>query len=195
MRQAVARDLAAVVHDARAGDEQAWTILVDAYGPRLRAIARRFRIPPDQVGDLLQATWLQLFNGIDRLQCPEAVGSWLAVTMRRLCLHAVARGDRECPVTGLDEWLAQPGEAPEAGLLRAEQAASVRRALARLPERQRRLLWQMAIDPDARYTDISARLDMPVGAIGPTRARALGRLRRLLLDEERATRYAGVAVR
>lgn len=188
MRQAVAGDLTAVVRDARAGDERAWILLVDTYGPRLRAIARQFRIPPDQVGDLLQATWLQLFNGIDRLHCPEAIGSWLAVTMRRFCLHAVAGRDRECSMTGLDEWLAQPGEAPEAGLLRAEQAASVRRALARLPERQRRLLWQMATDPDARYIDLSVRLDMPVGAIGPTRARALGRLRRLLADTGPAVR-------
>ncbi|GAA2912504.1 sigma-70 family RNA polymerase sigma factor [Actinoplanes cyaneus] len=195
MRHVGAGDLSTVVRDARAGDERAWAVLVDEHGPRLRAIARRFRIPPDQVGDLLQATWLQLFNGIDRLQCPEAVGSWLAVTMRRFCLHAVAGENRECPTTGLDEWLAQPGEAPEAGLLRAEQAASVRRALARLPERQRRLLWQMATDPDARYTELSARLDMPVGAIGPTRARALGRLRRLLLDDERATHYAWPARR
>ncbi|GLW35025.1 RNA polymerase sigma factor [Actinoplanes regularis] len=189
MRQAVAENLAAVVRDARAGDEQAWSSLVEAYGPGLRAIARRFRIPPDQAGDLSQATWLQLFNGIDRLQHPEALGSWLAVTMRRFCLHAVAGRERECPMTGLDEWLVQPGDAPETGLLRAEQAASVRRALARLPERQRRLLWHMATDPDARYTEISARLDIPVGAIGPTRARALGRLRRLLLDEERASHY------
>ncbi|AEV84074.1 RNA polymerase sigma-E factor [Actinoplanes sp. SE50] len=190
MRQAVAEDLATVVREARAGDERAWSRLVEAYDPRLRMIARRFRIPPDQAGDLVQATWLQLFNGIGRLQCPEAVGAWLAVTMRRFCLHAVAGRDRECPVTGLDEWLTQPGEAPEADLLRAEQAATVRRALARLPERQRRLLWQMATDPDARYTEISARLDIPVGAIGPTRARALGRLRRLLLDEDRAAHYS-----
>jgi RNA polymerase sigma factor (sigma-70 family) len=193
MRQVTTENLAVMVRDAQAGDERAWALLVEAYGPRLRAIARRFRIPPDQVGDLVQATWLQLFNGIDRLQCPEAVGSWLAVTMRRFCLHAVAGRDRECPVTGLDEWLTQPGDAPETGLLRAEQAASVRRALAQLPERQRRLLWQMATDPDAHYTEISARLDMPVGAIGPTRARALGRLRRLLLDEERATSYSRAA--
>src|SRR5690349_22626099 len=144
MGQVVAGDLAAVVRDARAGDEQAWSTLVETYSPRLRMIAHRFRIPPDQAGDLLQATWLQLFNGIERLQCPEAVGSWLNVTMRRVCLHAGAGRDRECPVSGLDEWVTQPGDAPETGLLRAEQAASVRRALARLPERQRRLLWQMA---------------------------------------------------
>src|SRR5690349_24865640 len=111
MRQAV--DLAAVVRDARAGDEQAWGRLVEVYGPRLRLIAHHFRIPPDQVGDLLQATWLQLFNGIDRLQCPEAVGSWLAVTMRRFCLHALSGRDRECPITGMDEWLTQPGDAPD----------------------------------------------------------------------------------
>ncbi|BCJ48185.1 DNA-directed RNA polymerase sigma-70 factor [Actinoplanes ianthinogenes] len=187
MRHTTVDDLAAVVCAARAGDEQAWARLVEAYAPRLRLIARRFRIPPDQVGDLLQATWLQLFNGIDRLQCPEAVGSWLAVTMRRFCLHAVAGRDRECPVPVLDDWLTQPGDAPDSDLLRAEQAASVRRALAQLPERQRRLLWQMATDPDAHYTELSARLGMPIGAIGPTRARALGRLRRLLLDDERAT--------
>jgi len=179
-------ELAALVRRAAAGDEESWARLVADYAPMLRAIAWQFRLPPDRIADLAQTTWTRLVVGIAGLHSPEAVGSWLAVTMRRLCLQAV--NEREKPVPDLDSWATPTNAAdpPDAGLLRAEQAAAVRRALFRLPVRQRTLLWHMATRPDAQYAEISASLDIPMGAIGPTRARGLGNLRRMLLAEEGA---------
>jgi DNA-directed RNA polymerase specialized sigma24 family protein len=53
----------------------------------------------------------------------------------------------------------------------------VRQAIASLPERDRGLVLFLLACPDASYLEISAALDMPVGSIGPIRARAFGRLR------------------
>ena len=48
---------------------------------------------------------------------------------------------------------------------------------AELTQRQRDLLVLLLTDPPPSYAEISARLGIPVGAIGPTRARAVDRLR------------------
>jgi DNA-directed RNA polymerase specialized sigma24 family protein len=71
-----------------------------------------------------------------------------------------------------------PAEAadPDDGLLRAETAAAVRRGLAELSPTQRRLLELLASEPDLSYREIGGLLNMPVGSIGPTRARGLARL-------------------
>ena len=66
---------------------------------------------------------------------------------------------------------------PERALLDAERRAILRRALAVLPERQRELMTLLAADPSIDYCAVGERLAMPVGSIGPTRARGLARLR------------------
>jgi DNA-directed RNA polymerase specialized sigma24 family protein len=52
--------------------------------------------------------------------------------------------------------------------------------MADLPDRHRRLLDLLLVSPPVSYRDISARLGMPVGSIGPTRARVLAHLREAL---------------
>ena len=64
-------------------------------------------------------------------------------------------------------------------LLADERARDVRDALARLPHRSQRLLEMLMADPPVPHAEISDRLGMPVGSIGPTRSRCLARLRRL----------------
>ena len=68
------------------------------------------------------------------------------------------------------------GEVDEV-LLRDELARTVRAGLAELPAQRRQLLELLAADPPVSYEEISRRLGMPVGSIGPTRARALAQLR------------------
>ena len=74
---------------------------------------------------------------------------------------------------------------PDEGILREELRARVRRGLAALPERCQRLLSLLVRDPPLSYREISAALDMPMGSIGPIRARCLDRLRKAtgLTDE------------
>jgi DNA-directed RNA polymerase specialized sigma24 family protein len=63
-------------------------------------------------------------------------------------------------------------------ILMAERNAALRTALAELPPRYQRLLAMLTSDPPSSYAEISAALDMPVGSIGPQRARCLERLRK-----------------
>ena len=59
------------------------------------------------------------------------------------------------------------------GLLADERAAEVRRALSHLPLRWQQLLQMLMADPPATYAEVSDRLGLPVGSIGPTRGRCL----------------------
>jgi DNA-directed RNA polymerase specialized sigma24 family protein len=64
-----------------------------------------------------------------------------------------------------------------ADLLRAERQQALRDGLAELSGPDRELLALLAADPPLSYRQISARLQMPIGSIGPTRSRCLARLR------------------
>ena len=64
-----------------------------------------------------------------------------------------------------------------ADLSLAERREAVRRSLDRLRPSDQSLLRMLMAEPRPAYEEIAATLDMPVGSIGPTRARALARLR------------------
>ena len=62
-------------------------------------------------------------------------------------------------------------------LLRDERAHALREAMLELPASRRELLTLLMADPPLSYDEISTRLGIPKGSIGPTRARALDQLR------------------
>jgi RNA polymerase sigma factor (sigma-70 family) len=169
-------DLATLVEAGAAGDAAAWRSLVTRFEPRLRNVARAYRLAPTDVDDILQATWLCLFTHIGRIREPAAIGGWLATTVRRECLRLLQRPVRERLTADPERADAREQDGPETLLLVAERRAALSRALATLPERQRRLMALLASDSAVGYEHISRTLAMPTGSIGPTRARCLARL-------------------
>ena len=87
-REAGAPDIAQLVRQAAEGDRWAWERLVDQYARIIWAVTRDFKLAESDAADVFQATWLRLFEHIDRLEYPARVGSWLMVTARRECLRA-----------------------------------------------------------------------------------------------------------
>ena len=76
-----------------------------------------------------------------------------------------------------------PPELPDAVRVRLEQAQQAREALAGLSERCRRLLGYLFFeDPPLDYAEIARREGLPIGSLGPTRARCLEKLRRHFED-------------
>ena len=146
----------------------------------LWAIARRHRLCHAASADVVQTTWLRLAENIGRLREPSRLGAWLATTARRDCLRTLCASARELPD-------AEPPESVDAGarwidgaVIDAERDEAVRSALQRLPDRDRTLLRMFAAEPPPSYQKIGLELEMPIGSIGPTRGRALMRLRREL---------------
>jgi RNA polymerase sigma factor (sigma-70 family) len=171
-------DIGPLVRDARAGRDDAWARLVARYDTTLRMIARSYRLGPADVDDVVQMTWVRLYENIDRLREPRAISGWLATTARREAMRVLQTSVREQLSDDPELGDAAESDRPETAVLLAEERALLRRALAALPGRQRTLLTLLASQPDVDYRHISARLDMPMGSIGPIRARGLARLGR-----------------
>jgi RNA polymerase sigma factor (sigma-70 family) len=170
-------DLSHLAREAAAGDERAWADLVGRLDGVLHTVARRYRLTAADVDDVVQTTWLRALAHLHRLNDPGAIGAWLIVTARREAMRTLQRATREIltddprAIDDLD-----PGS-PEAIVIERERCAAVHGAVGRLPGRQRRLMTSMLGSPATTYAQISTRLEMPVGSIGPTRDRALARLR------------------
>jgi RNA polymerase sigma factor (sigma-70 family) len=133
--------------------------------------------------DVSQTTWLRLMEHLDRIQQPERIGAWLATTARRETLHVLRPAGRQTP-RGYDFDVfpdVAAAVAPERGVLRSENVRFVTDLVERLPVRSQLLLRLLSADSPLSYRDISEALSMPIGSIGPTRARALEQLRRLAL--------------
>lgn len=172
------QELVAIVRAAQAGDDHAWTRLVQRFDRTLRQTARSYRLVPAEVDDVVQATWLDLLEAIEGIREPAAIGAWLVTTTRRN-----AMGRRQVHVR--EELTDDPAlgdapnsEGPEANVLMAERRTVLASALAGLPERHRRLVTVLLTQPELDYRQIGQLLSMPVGSIGPIRARALARLAR-----------------
>jgi RNA polymerase sigma factor (sigma-70 family) len=170
-----------LVTRARQGDEQACVALVGRYTPLVWSICRRHRLGNADAEDVGQRVWLQLVDQLDKIRDPAALPGWLATVTRRECLRVLgaARGPLAAGY-GLDAGTIpdeQAGTAEEE-LLAAERHAVLREAFGDLPPSGQRLILLLLEDPPVPYAEISARLGIPVGSIGPTRRRCLDKLRR-----------------
>lgn len=172
-----------LVNRAAAGDAAAWNEIVERYSPLVWSICLRFRLDRDDADDVNQSVWLLLVDNLGRLREPAALPGWLAKTTRNECLRALRAAARHVHA-GLPPDDQMPPDVDAATIedevLAAERNAALRAAFAGLPPQCRELLSMMICDPPRRYQEISAALGMPVGSIGPMRARCLARIRRSL---------------
>ena len=175
-------DVAALIRRAANGDHRAWERLVDQYARLIWSITVDFKLVESDAADVAQTTWLRLLEHIDRIEYPDRLGSWLAATARNECLRYLAARKRVVPCQDDVELNGAVPYGPEIDerLLSDERARIVREALSHLPWRWQRLLELLMADPPVSYADISDELGLPIGSIGPTRARSLARLRVLL---------------
>jgi RNA polymerase sigma factor (sigma-70 family) len=197
---AVVTDL---VTRARNGDKQAWDALVERYAPLIWSICRRYRVAGADADDVGQGVWLQLVDQLDKIRDPAALPGWLATTTRRECVRVLraVRGPHAARYARDAETIPDDhSQMAEQQVLVAERHAALREAFAHLPPCDQQLIALLIQDPPMLYAEISARLRIPVGSIGPTRGRCLDKLRRhpaiaaLINDEtENAKRRTGPA--
>jgi RNA polymerase sigma factor (sigma-70 family) len=170
-----------LVTRARNGDKQAWDALVERYAPLIWSICRRHQLDRADASDVGQSVWLLLLDHLSCLRDPAALPGWLATTTRRECVR-VLRGRRGPlaaeSVSGVDTLPDEQAVTAEEDLLTAERHAALRQALQELPEGYQRLIALLTADPPVPYVEISARLGIPIGSVGPTRRRCLDKLRR-----------------
>lgn len=169
-----------LVGAARGGDRDAWNGLVQRYMPLVAGVAGRYRLGPDDVADVSQALWLRLVEHLDDLREPRALPGWIVTTTKNEALRVLRTRQRTVavdPQTGTVLDGADRGAPLETDLIRLERQQALRDGLKELRPQHRELLLLLMTDPPLSYDEISRRLGIPKGSIGPTRARALEALR------------------
>ena len=127
-----------------------------------------------------QSVWLQMVNHLDAIRDPVALAGWLATTTRRECTRVLNKAQvpqaarREPDAENIPDGRA---ETIEQGLLAAERHAALREAFTHLSPRDQQLIALLTEDPPVPYAEISTRLGIAVGSIGPNRRRCLDKLR------------------
>jgi len=181
-RTARARGWAELVDRIRAGDDLAWRDLVDQCEPLLRWVARRHGMSHEDTDDVIQLTWMRCVEHIDQLTDAERLRGWLTTICRRECIQLATKKRREVPFNDLDvTQLLEDREGasdPCAEVARRDERERLHHAITALPDRQRTVVVELLRPERQSYHDLSQRLGLPVGSIGPTWLRALNRLRR-----------------
>jgi RNA polymerase sigma factor (sigma-70 family) len=163
------------------GDRLAWRRLIEKYERLVWSVASSFRLQSVDVQDVLQTTWLRLIQHGHTIRDPERLAGWLAVTATRESLAVLRRSSRHdlCPA---DDDQPDPTVDVEESAEAHDMARVLWAAVAELPPRQHSLVVALFRDEIRSYTDVAARCAVPIGSIGPTRARALSRLRSKLVE-------------
>lgn len=178
MSQPPGQAIEAVVTAAARGDEHAWAELVARYMPLVRAVIRRHGLTGADAADVNQTLWLRLVEHLDEIRTPAALPMWIIQTTRRESLRMLRMGRRTFPLRDFtDDLLRAEDTDLDEHLLRQERHQVLRDGFAQLPPRCQQLLAMLITDPPVSYEEISQRLAMPIGSIGPTRARCLHKLR------------------
>jgi|SRR5581483_814513 len=173
-------ELAQLVLQASGGDQDAWNALVDRFAGIVWAIARAHRLDEATAADVSQTTWLRLVEHLDRIEQPERIGAWLATTARRESLRVLRAASRLVPTGEEFDLIVTPsGHSLDVRMLAEERDRLLADLVRQLPCRCQSILALLNAEEPLSYKKLSEVLAMPVGSIGPTRARCLEHLRRI----------------
>ncbi len=179
-------DIHRLVELCRKGDSEAWSVIVDRYADFVFSVVSRYRLTEEDSKDVFHATFEALYQSLGSIAQPETLPKWLAVTASRQCLRLRRASERYVALSeealDLDSLVQQDEQSAELAAVREVEAEMVRQAVSRVGGRCTPLLTLLYLE-DRHYTEIADILGIPIGAIGPTRARCLEKLRKSLQEE------------
>jgi RNA polymerase sigma factor (sigma-70 family) len=164
------------------GDQGAWADLVARFRGRVIRVARAHGLDAHQADDVAQETWLRLYRSLGTVRDPFSLGAWIETTARRESLRTLV-GRRREELTGDDVGVDRPAPDDGGDAVLEERRAALARGMCKLNRRQRALMESLLAEPAPSYADVSLRIGIPIGSIGPTRGRCVKRLRQELAPE------------
>ena len=173
-----------LVKECLAGNEEAWSRLIDKYKALIYSIPVKYGLSTQEAADVFQATCTELLVRLPELREPRALPKWLMQVAHHES-YRWKRQSRRMVSRDSDEDLPEPGIPPIAEDLvqQTQEEQILREALASLTPQCRRLLELLFYEVPARpYAEVARELGLAVGSIGFTRQRCIERLRRQLED-------------
>lgn len=171
----------------RNGDESSWEVLVDRYQRLIYTIPRRAGLDQDQASEVFQDVFVTLLEKIDDINDPDRLHAWLVTAARRKTWKLISKERRGVESYDAEDdgdvlaVIADENPLPDEVLLRIEEQHRVRTAVAALDERCQTLLTMLYYEHEPpSYAAIAEAFGTSEGSIGPTRARCLKKLLRLL---------------
>ncbi|CAG0935320.1 hypothetical protein TFLX_04153 [Thermoflexales bacterium] len=167
------------------GDRQAWEALILRYQRLIYSIPIRMGFSPSDAADVFQTVCLLLMENLAFLRRRDRLGPWLVITTRRECWRLGRERQAEPPDPETDSSNpAQEGDTVatlEEEILQLERHSLLHAALEGLDPRCQQLLKLLFwTEPRPAYDEIVRLMALPEGSIGPTRARCLEKLARIL---------------
>ncbi|MBK6314444.1 MAG: sigma-70 family RNA polymerase sigma factor [Blastocatellia bacterium] len=170
------------------GDDAAWRELIARYQGLIYSVPRRMGMSPEASADVFQCVCVLLYQRLGSIRDPNRLGGWLLTTASREAIRTSRRAKRTVSLdNGRDDAAGSaendlPDLRPLADEDREaiERAQMLRSALAEMSDRCRTLLEAFLDDEESNYRDVARRLNIPIGSIGPTRARCFSKLKELL---------------
>ena len=177
-------DDAALVRQCLAGDTSAFDVLVERHRRQVYQVCYRFVNNHEDASDLAQDAFLRAYRALHTFKGNSAFSTWLYRVAINVCLNRVSA--KQAPTEPLDQREHQDvrGELPDREVLRQEQAATVRAAIARLPKKQRATMI-LRMYHELPHDEIAAILGSSVGAVKANFFHALANLKKLLLESTR----------
>jgi RNA polymerase sigma factor (sigma-70 family) len=162
-----------LIENCLSGDQDAWRALIRRYQRLVYSVANNLCPQSEDVSDVFQQVWLELFQRLAELRDRDALPAWIITVTRRKAYATIGK----CVGEPLDFDISVASK----NLTSIEEQHALERALEQLPERCRRLidLLYFRIE-EPSYSEIAKTMEMPVPSIGPTRARCLEKLRKLI---------------
>lgn len=170
-----------LLHAAATGDAFAWRQLVERFEPTVRSTIIDLRLQPADAHDAAQDTWLRMVEHHHAIREPEALGGWLRTTARRAGLKIIREQGRSEPLDDLERFQ-DPAVHVEQDVVDTDTVRRVRDLVDLLPPRSATLVHELFQDTPPGYGELARNTGIPVGSIGPTRARAMVKLRRWFED-------------
>lgn len=175
-------DDATLVAACAAGAREAFDLIVERHSRTVYSVCYRFTGRHEDAADLAQDTFVRAYRSIGSFRGQSALSTWLYRIAVNVCLNraAVARP----PTEEIDarQHVDQTQPPPDAGLHHAQRAHLVRRAIARLPDRQR-LTVILRVYQGQTHEEIARALGSSVGTVKANFFHALRNLKRLLGEE------------
>jgi RNA polymerase sigma-70 factor (ECF subfamily) len=174
-----AADDRALIQAFLAGHRDAFDVIVERHRKQVYQLCYRFLGNHEDAADLTQDVFVRAFKGLHRFKGDSALGTWLYRVGVNVCLNRVALKRPKLEALEPEQHVDQRNPDAHDLVARDERAVVVRRAIAKLPPKQRATL-VLRIYQEMSHEEIATVLGSSVGAVKANFFHALGNLKRLL---------------